>query len=46
MKVVQTLGNAKDAASVVKIGGQGVLDVLKGVLGVSEVVKACQFLVQ
>ncbi|KAF8853088.1 hypothetical protein BDZ45DRAFT_729752 [Acephala macrosclerotiorum] len=33
MNVVPTLGNAKDATSVVKIGGQGVLDVLKGALG-------------
>ncbi|CZR59843.1 uncharacterized protein PAC_09737 [Phialocephala subalpina] len=46
VKVVQTLGNAKDAAGVVKIGGQGVLDVLKGVLGIDSTIKACSFLVQ
>ncbi|KAE8448066.1 hypothetical protein EG329_009831 [Mollisiaceae sp. DMI_Dod_QoI] len=45
VKIVQTLGNAKDAASVARIGGQGVLGALKELLGVSEVVKACKFLV-
>lgn len=46
MKVIQTLGNARDAASVVRLGGDGVLGVLKGLLGVSEVVKDCKFLVE
>jgi len=31
VKIIQTLGNARNAADVVKIGGQGVLNVLKDV---------------
>jgi hypothetical protein len=42
---VQVLGEAADAASVVKIGGQSVLDVLKEASGISKTVDACKFLV-
>ncbi|KUJ11868.1 uncharacterized protein LY89DRAFT_688363 [Mollisia scopiformis] len=45
VKIIQTLGNAADAASVVKLGGQGVLNAFKELLGINSAVDACKFLV-
>jgi hypothetical protein len=44
-RTVQVAGEAADAAGVVRIGSQGVLDVLKEVSGISKTVNACKFLV-
>lgn len=46
VKIVQTLGNAKDEASLVKIGGNGMLSAVKELSGIGDVIKDCKFLVQ
>jgi len=46
VKIIQTLGNATSADEVVKIGGQGVLDGLKELSGMSDLVGKCKFLLE
>jgi hypothetical protein len=44
-KVVKTLGEAKSVSQAVAIGGSQVLDLVKEISGVNDVVKACKFLI-
>ena len=44
-KVVRTLVEAKSVAQAVAVGGKQILDLIKEVSGVDDVVKACKFLI-